>query len=89
MMTNKNNTTLYVGVTSDLYSRVYEHKTKKAPNSFTARYNLTKLVWHKVFVGIEEAIDYEKYLKGKRRSVKDSLIMEQNSEWKDLWHEDI
>ena len=45
IMTNKNNTTLYVGVSSDIKDRVYQHKEKIYPKSFTARYNLNKLVY--------------------------------------------
>ena len=45
IMTNKNNTTLYVGVTSEIIARVYDHRTKRYPNSLTARYNLNKLVY--------------------------------------------
>ena len=88
ILTNKNNTTLYCGVSSDLVSRVMEHKEKVYPSSFTSRYNLFKLVFYKSFPRIEEAIDYEKYIKGKRRSWKDELISSMNPEWRDLW-EDI
>ncbi len=87
LMTNKNNTTLYCGVTSDLVSRVMEHKDKDYPRSFTARYNLFKLVYFISFGSIEEAIEHEKYIKGKRRSWKNELINSINPDWKDLWEE--
>jgi len=87
MMTNTNNTTLYVGVTSDLYSRVTEHREKKYPKSFTGRYNLIKLVYYKSFNSIEEAIAEEKRLKGGSRFAKEKLINRLNSTWKDLFDE--
>jgi len=87
IMTNFKKTTLYVGVTSDLVSRVLEHKNKKYPNSFTARYNLTSLVYYEIYSTIEEAIKIEKYIKGKSRNWKEDLINQQNPKWKNLWHE--
>lgn len=86
-MTNNYNTTLYCGVTSDLLSRVLEHKSKEYPGSFSARYNLFKLVYFKSFSFVEEAIDYEKYVKGKKRAWKDRLINSVNPSWNDLWDE--
>ena len=89
ILTNKNNSVFYVGVTSDLYSRVIEHREKIYLSSFTARYNLDKLVWFEGFNNIEEAIDKEKYLKGKSRSYKESLIICINPRWEDLWGEEL
>ncbi|MEM7297517.1 MAG: GIY-YIG nuclease family protein, partial [Bacteroidota bacterium] len=80
-------TTLYVGVTSDLYTRLVEHKEKKYPNSFSARYNLNKLVYYEVFHSIDEAIAREKQLKGGSRKKKIDLILAMNSKWKDLFDE--
>ncbi len=88
IMCNTNNSTLYTGVTSDLLARVQEHKTKYYPNSFTSRYNCTKLVYYKFFETIEAAIDEEKRIKGGSRKQKERLINSINKEWKDLW-EDI
>ena len=87
IMTNKNNTTLYCGVTSDIVSRVIRHKSREYPESFTARYNLFKLVYFLSFSFIEEAIEHEKYIKGKRRDWKNELINSVNPDWKDLWEE--
>lgn len=84
IITNKNNTTLYTGVTSDLCSRLYEHKNKIYPNSFSARYNLYKLVYYKVFHSIEEAIEAEKIIKSGSRLKKVSLINSINPNWADL-----
>ena len=83
-MTNKNKTTLYVGVTSDLISRLAEHKMMKHPNSFTARYKLEFLVYYELFHSIEEAIAREKQLKGGSRMKKEELINNFNPGWKDL-----
>ncbi|MEX0965960.1 MAG: GIY-YIG nuclease family protein [Bacteroidia bacterium] len=78
IISNQRNTTLYIGVTEDLYSRIYKHKTNAFPKSFSARYNLDKLVYFKSFGSIEAAIDYEKYLKGKTRKFKEDLINKLN-----------
>jgi putative endonuclease len=87
ILTNKSNTTLYVGVTSDLYSRIVEHKEKKYPKSFTARYNLNKLVYYETYHSIEEAIAREKQLKAGSRKKKEDLITSMNPEWKYLFDE--
>jgi len=87
IMTNKNNSTLYTGVTEDLYSRVYEHKNNKYPNSFTARYNCHKLVYYESFHSIEEAIGREKQIKAGSRKKKIGLINSMNNKWVDLFQE--
>ncbi len=85
IMTNKHHTTLYVGVTSDLVSRVIQHRDKLYPKSFTARYNLNKLVYYQPFDMIESAIEEEKRIKGGSRTRKIQLIESINPEWKDLY----
>ena len=87
IITNKNNTTLYTGSAEDLFSRMMEHKEKTRPKSFSSRYNLNKLVYHKNFFRIEEAREYERYIKGKTRQWKLNLINSINPEWKDLTDE--
>lgn len=87
MMTNKINTVLYTGVASDIVYRTIEHKTKHYQESFTARYNCNKLVYYEFFDTIEEAIEREKYRKGKSRAFKESLINKSNPSWLDLWNE--
>lgn len=84
ILTNKNNNVLYTGLTSDLKSRLLEHKEKKYPNSFTSKYNLNKLVYYKGFNSIEEAIAEEKRIKGGSRKKKIELIESINPKWKDL-----
>jgi putative endonuclease len=87
IMTNRTHTTLYVGVTSDLFSRVYQHKTNHYPKSFTAKYNCHKLVYFESFHSIEEDIAREKQIKGGSRKKKLELINSKNSDWKDLFEE--
>jgi len=84
ILTNENNSVLYVGVTNDLPTRLWEHRTKRDPNSFTARYHLSKLVYHKEFEIINEAIKWEKFIKGKNRKWKVDLIEQLNPDWRDL-----
>ncbi|MBA7596983.1 hypothetical protein ES703_16666 [subsurface metagenome] len=86
IMTNKTNTVLYTGVTSDLKRRVYEHK-EKLVDGFTKRYNITKLVYHEVFEDIENAILREKQIKGGSRQKKIELVNSINKEWQDLYGE--
>ena len=64
LMTNKMHTVLYVGVSSDLTGRVWQHKNKFYPNSFTAKYNCDKLVYYFFYSRIEEAIAVENAIKG-------------------------
>jgi putative endonuclease len=87
IMTNKNKTTLYIGVTSDLYNRILQHKEHHFSKSFTAKYNLTDCIYYESFFSIEEAIMREKILKKWRRVKKEQLINTLNPEWKDLWEE--
>ncbi len=89
IMTNKHHTTLYVGVTSNLLGRVMEHKENYYPKSFTAKYNLHKLVYHESFSSIDEAIDREKQLKGGSRQKKIDLINAMNPLWRDLFEEEV
>ncbi|MFO7461183.1 MAG: GIY-YIG nuclease family protein [Desulfatiglandales bacterium] len=84
IMTNKNNTVLYTGVTSDLRKRVYEHKAKLA-EGFTKRYNVVKLVYYEVFGDPENAILREKQIKAGSRKKKIKCIEEMNKGWVDLF----
>jgi putative endonuclease len=85
IMTNKIKTTLYVGVTADLYSRIMEHKQHIYKKSFTDKYNLEHCVYYESLSTIEEAIAREKQIKKYRREKKELLINSINPEWKDLW----
>ena len=82
---NQRNGTLYTGVTSFLKRRVYEHKTKLHPESFTARYSIDKLGYFEEYVSIKEAIEREKQIKAGSRASKTALIEGMNPEWKDLF----
>lgn len=84
-MANESCSTLYVGVTSDLYKRVCEHKSGKYPKSFTSKYGLHKLVYYEGFHSIEEAIAREKQIKGGSRIKKEKLIDTINPLRKDLF----
>lgn len=86
IMTNKINTVLYIGVTSDLIKRVYQHKMKLA-NSFTSKYNIDKLVYYEVYEDIKEAIKREKQVKGGSRQRKIDLITKSNPSYTDLYKE--
>jgi len=83
ILTNKTDTTLYIGVTANLSKRIWEHKNRVV-DSFSSKYHVTKLVYYEVFEGIEDAIIREKYLKGKTRAFKINLINSKNPRWKDL-----
>ena len=85
IITNKNNTTLYVGVTSNLHERIVKHKEKRYRNSFSARYNLDKLVYYEQFDRIGDAIGREKQLKAGSRTMKMRLIESVNEDWEDLF----
>lgn len=85
IITNKNHTTLYTGVTSGIARRMKQHRTKFYKNSFSARYNLEKLVYYEKFPGIEEAISREKQIKAGSRKKKEALINSINPSWEDLY----
>ena len=82
-MSNKNNTVIYVGVTSNLVKRVYQHKTKVF-KGFTSKYNCDKLVYFEEFNDINQAITREKQIKAGNRKRKEQLINSGNSDWNDL-----
>jgi putative endonuclease len=76
--------TLYVGVTSDLVKRIWEHKNEST-EGFTKKYNVHILVWYERHEMVESAISREKAIKSWRRGWKLRLIEESNSEWRDLY----
>jgi len=83
IMTNKLNTVLYTGITSDLIRRTYEHRNKLI-EGFTKRYNITKLVYYEIFNDPENAILREKQIKAGSRQKKVELINNMNEQWIDL-----
>ena len=80
---SSNTRTIYVGVTNDLERRVQEHKSKQVPG-FTARYNVSQLVYSEVFSDVHDAIAREKQIKSWSRARKNALIEEHNPRWNDL-----
>jgi putative endonuclease len=88
ILTNPKNTVLYIGVTSNLPQRIWQHKSKLI-NGFSKRYNLIKLIYFEEYTSIEDAIIIEKRMKKWKRKWKENLINQQNSDWKDLYNEII
>jgi len=89
IMSNKNRTTLYIGVTNDIEARIWEHK-KGAGSFFTKKYNLVDLMYFEPIPGMQEAINREKQLKNWHRSWKWKLIKDSNPNLQDLakdWYE--
>ena len=86
ILASKKDGVLYVGVTSDLAGRIWEHKNDAAPG-FTKRYGVKTLVWYDHFDRIADAIDEEKRIKRWRREWKIQLIEERNPDWRDLYDE--
>ena len=84
IMANKTNTTIYIGVTSDLIKRVWQHKNKVI-DGFTKRYNVNKLVYYEETTDVNSAIAREKQLKGWNRAKKNQLIEKVNPNWDDLY----
>ena len=84
ILSNKTGEVLYVGVTSDLLRRVYEHRNHLV-EGFTDKYNVTKLLYYEGFTLIEDAIKREKQLKGWRREKKVDLIKTTNPDFADLY----
>ena len=85
ILTNERGNVLYVGITNDLIRRVYEHKNHLDKGSFTARYNVTKLVYYESTSDVEAAIEREKQIKGWNRKHKNKLVETKNPNWIDLY----
>ena len=85
ILASKRNGTLYIGVTSDLVKRVWEHKNNMV-EGFTKRYGVHQLVWYEMHEGMESAIEREKQLKESKRKWKLELIESTNPSWQDLYH---
>ena len=85
ILTNKNKTVLYIGVTNNLKDRIEYHKTSKS--TFTSKYNCFNLIYYERFEDVNFAIKREKELKGWNRNKKEELINSFNAEWKFLNNE--
>ncbi|OIP77783.1 MAG: endonuclease [Candidatus Portnoybacteria bacterium CG_4_8_14_3_um_filter_44_10] len=81
--TNKRNTTLYTGVTNNLYRRMHEHKNSLV-EGFSKKYKICKLIFYESFNNVQDAILAEKRIKGWTRQKKINLIKSKNPEFKDL-----
>ena len=86
ILASKRNGTLYIGITSNLKKRVYEHKNGII-EGFTTKYNVQKLVYYEVFYDVGKAIQKEKQIKKWKRQWKLELIESKNRMWKDLYSE--
>ena len=84
ILASKRNGTLYIGVTSDLAKRIWEHKNNIV-EGFTKRYNVHRLVWYEVHASMESAITREKRLKTWKRKWKLKMIESKNPNWLDLF----
>jgi putative endonuclease len=84
ILASKKNGTLYIGVTSDLVKRLWEHKNKMV-EGFTKRYSVHQLVWYELHESMASAIEREKRLKEWRRVWKLKLIESTNPDWQDLY----
>jgi putative endonuclease len=84
ILASRRDGTIYVGITNDLVRRVYEHRIKAVPG-FTAKYNITRLVWFEIYDDPISAISREKELKKWKRAWKVQLIEKDNPDWNDLY----
>jgi putative endonuclease len=85
ILASKKNGTLYIGVTSDLVKRIWEHRNDMV-EGFTKRYSVHQLVWYELHENMESAIEREKRLKEWKRKWKLELIESFNPNWQDLYH---
>ena len=86
ILSSKRNGTLYIGVTSNLIKRIWEHKEGYV-DGFTQKYNVKELVYFELHESAESAITREKRLKTWKREWKQKLIEQKNPQWKDLYSE--
>ena len=85
ILSNRLNTVIHTGVTRDLVCRVYEHKHHLDPNSFTAKYDVNKLVYYESTSDVKMAIEREKQIKGWNRKRKNKLVESKNPSWVELY----
>ena len=85
ILANATNVAIYTGVTRDLTRRIYEHRNHTDPDSYTARYNIHKLVYFEVTSDVKAAIEREKQIKSGSRAKKNALVESMNPKWEDLY----
>jgi putative endonuclease len=86
ILASKRNGTLYIGVTSNLPKRIWEHK-QDLVEGFTKRYQVHQLVWYELLDSMEAAIQLEKRMKRWQRELKLSAIEDMNPTWRDLFED--
>ncbi len=86
ILANATNVAIYTGMTNALVRRVYEHKNHMDPDSFTAKYNITKLVYFEAADTALAAIEREKQIKSWSRAKKNKLVETKNPAWEDLYN---
>ena len=87
ILANRTNVTIYTGVTNDLERRLWEHRNDLDPKSFTARYQVHKLVYFEETTDIDAALNREKQIKSWSRKRKNQLVEGMNPHWADLFPE--
>ena len=85
ILANATNTVIYTGVTSNLIRRIWEHREKADPKSFTAKYDVHKLVYFEETGDVRVALEREKQIKGWNRARKNKLVEKKNPKWEDLY----
>lgn len=85
ILSNRTGITIYVGVTNDLLRRIYEHRNHLDPRSFTAKYDIYKLVYYESTNDVRVALEREKQIKSWKRARKNALVESQNPQWEDLY----
>ena len=85
ILVNNTNVAIYTGVTRDLVRRVYEHRNHLDPKSYTAKYDIRKLVYYEQTTDVRSAIEREKQIKSWSRKRKNALVETMNPAWQDLY----
>jgi len=85
ILASKRNGTLYIGMTSDLVKRIWQHKNNMV-EGFTKRYGVHQLIWYELHENMKSAIEREKRMKGWKRKWKLELIESMNASWQDLYN---
>lgn len=86
IITNKTNSVVYIGLTTNLIQRIFQHRNKRI-EGFSSKYSLYKLVYYEIFDDLDNALSREKQLKRWHREWKNNLIETMNPDWKDLYDE--
>ena len=85
ILATNDNRVIYTGITNNLIRRIYEHKNRLDPKSFTSRYHVHKLVYYEYTGDVAAAIEREKQIKSWNRNSKNKLIESENPHWEELY----